>query len=373
MDKKLLKVLRFICIYGVSRTLVKILGRTRLNIRILPFLKFPFYPTSGKTVGIIGGGHHAFSTIAYYLTTSTNAKITFVIDINENAAASFAYAYCVKYFATEDTQIFDYVDSPDVVYISSNHASHTEYAIRFLSYGCDVFIEKPISVNIEQLNMLTNALKDTDKNIYVGYNRPHSRSIRIIKSHLKDSKKYLPFTLSCFVSGHIIPKDHWYLNPAEGSRIVSNLGHWIDLSIHILFWSKELIEYFDVSISYSDKFMPTNNIIVSMISSRHDLINITFTSRCEPFEGVNETINFQQGDLIAKIDDFRSTKIWKDDFYKKYLHWPKNNGHKAAVLQPFGSVSKREWYEIECSTRLILHIEEMVRSETTQSRFKFSK
>ena len=129
----------------------------------------------------------------------------------------------------------------------------------------------------------------------------------------------------------------------------------------------------NVAISYSDLSTPSDNIVISIVSSKHDLINITFTSRSEPFEGVNETINFQQGAVIVKIDDFRSTKIWKDDFYKKYYHWPKNNGHKATVLQPFGSVSKREWNEIEWSTRLMLHIEEMVISGTTQSSFKLSK
>ena len=79
MNKKLLKVCRFIFIYGIARTLVKILGRTRLKIRLWLFLKFPFYHSSGKTVGIIGCGHHAFSSIAYFLTKSTNSKISFVI------------------------------------------------------------------------------------------------------------------------------------------------------------------------------------------------------------------------------------------------------------------------------------------------------
>jgi hypothetical protein len=97
---------------------------------------------------------------------------------------------------------------------------------------------------------------------------------------------------------------------------------------------------------------------------------MTFTSRSEPFEGVNETINFQHNDLIAKIDDFRTTKIWKNSLYEKHSHWPKNNGHKASVLQPFVSTQRREWDEIEYSARLMLHIEEMVISRTTNKIFR---
>ncbi len=96
---------------------------------------------------------------------------------------------------------------------------------------------------------------------------------------------------------------------------------------------------------------------------------MTFTSRSEPFEGVNESINFQQDELIAKIDDFRVTKIWRDNYYKKIIHWPKNNGHKTAVLQPFNSEVIRSWEEIENSTMLMLHIENMVSSQESKSRF----
>ena len=34
-----------------------------------------------------------------------------------------------------------------------------------------------------------------------------------------------------------------------------------------------------------------------------------FSTRGEPFDGVNETLNIQQGELIAKIDDFQRMKI----------------------------------------------------------------
>jgi predicted dehydrogenase len=256
---------------------------------------------------------------------------------------------------------------PDVIYISSNHASHVQYAVQFLEYGCDVFIEKPIAINTKQLNMLTDAVNKTTQNIYVGYNRPHSPALKIIKDYYINDQK--PFTLSCFVSGHFIPEDHWYRDKSEGTRVVSNLGHWLDLSIYILSWSSTLPEYLDVTITYSDINMPSDNIAIAMTSSNHDLINITFTSRGEPFEGVSEMINFQKDNLNAQIEDYRVTKIWKDSSYKKYKHWPKNNGHKKTVLQPFGSAVKREWSEIELSTRLMLHVEGMVVSNLIKKRF----
>lgn len=366
-NQDLYKVLRFVRIYGVFRTLSKVVGRLRPRLKFWAILKFPFYSTNGKKVGLVGCGHHAFSSIAYYLTTSTNCKIVFAMDTDKEASSSLSYAYN----SIDMGSLFNIEKigntNPDIVYISSNHASHTQYAIEFLERGCDVFIEKPISINNEQLKALSNTIKNTNQNIYVGYNRPHSPSVKIIKENYIDDGS--PFTLSCFISGHLIPENHWYRNPSEGTRVVSNLGHWLDLSLHMLLWSSKVTKYIDVVISYSDIRTPSDNIAVSMISSNNDLINITFTSRGEPFEGVSEMINFHKDDLIVQIDDHRTTKVWKDMFYKKYNHRPKNNGHKLTVLQPFGSVEFREWDEIELSSKLILHIEQMVISKKTNSRF----
>jgi len=366
-NHKVSKVTRFVKIYGVYRTLSKIIGRLRPKFKFWLILKFPFYSSKGKNIGIVGCGHHAFSSIAYYLSTSTNCKIVFALDTDKKASSSLAYAYnAVDMGDSYNIEKIGNIN-PDIVYISSNHATHAKYAIEFLKLGCDVFIEKPIVISNEQLKDLSAAIKSTNQNIYVGYNRPHSPSIKVIRDHFIDNGS--PFTLSCFISGHLIPDDHWYRNPSEGTRIVSNLGHWLDLSVHILLWSSKVAKYVDVTVSYSNINTPSDNIAVSLISSNNDLINITFTSRGEPFEGVSEMINFNKDDLIVQIDDHRVTKVWDDTFYRKHNHRPKNNGHKLTVLQPFGSVKVREWEEIELSSKLMLHIEQMVTSKETKSRF----
>ena len=229
------KVVRFVKIYGVFRTLSKVFGRLRPKLKFWVIIKFPFYSTKGKMVGLVGCGHHAFSSIAYYLTTSSNCNIVFALDTDSKASSSLAYAYnTIDMGNTYDPNKIGNIN-PDIVYISSNHASHTQYAIQFLERGCDVFIEKPICINNKELSMLSNAIEKTNQNIYVGYNRPHSPSIKIVKDNFIDNGA--PFTLSCFISGQFLSENHWYRNPSEGTRIVSNLGHWIDISVHILLWS----------------------------------------------------------------------------------------------------------------------------------------
>lgn len=364
------KFVRYLTIYGVSRSFIKVLGRTRPNVPLWPMLKFPFYNRNGKTVGIVGAGHHAYSSLAYYLTSCSDARISFVIDIDHRASATLAYAYGSKDMGEKFTPEKFSAAYPEIVYIASNHASHAEYAEQFISNGCDVFIEKPVAIDRSQLMSLSGKVKNSNCKIYAGYNRPHSAAINIIRGNFNHD--FEPLTLSCFVVGHFIPPTHWYRDPSEGTRVVANLGHWIDLATHILSWREFLPEYLDIMVAYSNTETPSDNISISMVSPNHDLVNIVFTSRGEPFEGVNETICFQQGDLLIKIDDFRTTKLWKGSQYKKYRHWPKDNGHRACVLQPFKTGVIRHWGEIEQSTSLMLHVEEMVKSKMTHSRFIFS-
>ncbi len=364
--ENVVKVYRYVKIYGLTRTLVKVLGRLRPQIKLWLFLKFPYYSSNGLRVGIIGCGHHAYSSICFFLTTSTTAQIIFGLDVDRKASSSLAYAYNALDAGSDYDCENNCMNNPDIVYISSNHATHTKYAIDFLRRGCDVYIEKPISINSRELKELKTVISETNGKVYAGYNRPHSPAIKAIRENV--AGKVSPFTLSCFVTGHYLPNDHWYRSPKEGTRIVANLSHWIDLSIHMLHWRKDLPVFLDVSIAYSDIDTPSDNIAVSIVTSKSDLINLTFTSRSEPFEGVNESINFQQGDVIAKVDDFRQTQIWAGAKYRKSSYWTKNNGHKAAVMQPLDSEFRRSWAELELSTVVMLFVEEMVKSGVREKR-----
>ena len=365
---KIKKVIRFIGIYGVTRTLTKIVGRLRLNIPFWLLLSFPNYRRNGKTVGLIGCGHQTYSSLAYYITTNTNFKIVWAYDINENAVASLSKAYRI---IGSHKNLKDNV-TPDIVYIASNHATHTEYAVEYINKGCDVYIEKPISINEEQFRLLSEAIEISKSNIYVGYNRPYSKAVKLLRSHI-DSTSTLAFTLNCFVIGHLIPGDHWYRDPREGSRIVSNLGHWIDLFVHIYYWFNRFPKYLDITICYSNENQPSDNISVNIVSPQNDLISLVFSTRNDPFEGVNETINFQCGEVNAKINDFRQIEIWNEDLYVNKKYFPKDNGHKESALQPKFENEKREWVELETSTRVMLFIEEMVNQKLKNKRFNFIK
>ncbi len=354
------KLLRFAATYGPRRALTKTFGRLRKG-----YWRRPSARGRGPGIGLIGCGQFAFSTIAHFV--RGKARIVACYDTDVTAAASLARMYGVSRVSNSaDELIAD--PAIQVVYIASNHASHADYAKAVLGAGKRVYVEKPIAVSHEQLQTLSGAYRGRRNDIFAGYNRPFSQAIKDIRARLPVPTG--PLTLGCFVSGHRLPPDHWYRYPDEGTRICGNVGHWLDLAVHILSW-RDVPDLWKISIAWSDERYRDDDIAVTLVSERGDLISIVLTARSEPFEGINETINLQWDGVIAKIDDFRSMTIWDNDRRHRHTYWPKDVGHRRAVLQPFGD-AHRNWREVELSTLLMLRIAEMVLSGKQSAEMSFA-
>lgn len=365
--KQLTKVFRYCRIYGLSRTLNKVSGRVR-SFRIFK----PKFLSRKPTIGLIGCGQFQFSTIAFFLSKGITNLFLFCYDVEHEKAKSLATFYKVQRVVEEYEENFNQ-EGTELVYIASNHASHTKYAIEFLKKGIDVYCEKPISVSFDQFDLLLETINKSNAKFYAGYNRPYSPAVQKIRNQvIAKQNTGDKFSLNCFISAHDLPEDHWYRKPEEGTRICGNVGHWLDLMIHIFNWRGYITKTFKVQITYSDLNEPDDNITISITTPQGDLTTITITARSEPFEGINETINFQYDTIIAKIDDFRTLTIWDDEklYCKKYR--PKDVGHKRSVMQPFEK-DNRDLNEVIASTELMLHITEMVRNTVTEKEIELTR
>ena len=361
MKSKLRKIYRFFKIYGLGRAYIKVFGRLRKT----PLIRLPLsYRSHKKEIAIVGTGQFSFATIGYYLKKNRGNCTVGVYDIDRENASTYANYYNTKVFSSVDELISD--ERVKIVYIASNHASHTDYAIKALNAHKIVYVEKPISVTGEQFSRLIKATKN--KSLYVGYNRPFSPAIIEVRNYLNFSKR-TPLSLSCFVTGHKLEENHWYRDYKEGTRVCGNIGHWLDLAINIL-KTVGLPNEISVTITSSDQEAKDDNVAITMVTDEMDLITVILTSREEPFEGINESINIQYSDLIVKIDDFRRMTIWNGEKLVKKRFFRKNVGHENAILQPFSKSNERDFSEVEISTRLMLEITHAIRSDKSNFIFQ---
>ena len=158
-----LKFFRYIWIYGLTRTIVKAIGRLNIYfpLWIFTYIKIPH--NNKKNVAIIGCGQFSFSTITFFLSQSNKVSIKWCSDQSMEAARLLSKSYGIKKIYKKDEINYDNIDT---VYIATNHSSHCEYAINSLEANCHVYVEKPLVTSWDQFERLKKA-KEQVKKIYL--------------------------------------------------------------------------------------------------------------------------------------------------------------------------------------------------------------
>jgi predicted dehydrogenase len=329
---KIKKTLRYIRLYGISRTFIKVQGQFHMNRNYNNLPKLNSHKSnSSSNIGIIGCGNFAFSNIAYYLSKNKKKCIRGVMDIDINKSASLAFYYDALYYTDDVNKIIN-DDKINLVYISSNHASHAEYALLCISKGKSVHIEKPHVVNFDQLYRLNEIMRiNSNVNVFLGFNRTRSPLFQKLIHELK--KEQGPSMINWFIAGHDIPDDHWYFQEKEGGRVLGNLCHWTDLTLQLV----GIDNAFPCKITSTAPLNSKSDFVFSILFSDRSCATITFSAKGHSFEGVKEVLNLHKGNLIGNITDFRTLKIDIIDkkINKKILY--RDHGHKENILNSFNS------------------------------------
>ena len=358
------KLWRSARLYGARRAYVKALGRLDWPLPAVPWAR-----DRERDVLLAGCGQFGFATISFFLAAQLGNRFAACFDTDRNRAERTRRAYRYAGIAERFEDLLQ-VEGGRYLYIASNHASHAEYAIAGLRAGKSVYVEKPIAVDLDQLARLWQEAGNHPDRIYCGYNRPFSRAVELLRGELPRGDG--PMTLSCFIAGHVIAEDHWYRDPREGTRVCGNLGHWLDLAVHLVSL-RDLPDEWRIQIAYSNRDVRDDDLGVSLCSESGDLVTLTLTARAEPFEGINESISLQHGDLMAKIDDFRRMTLWRGERRRSRSFRPKDVGHRRAILQPFDEETafRRDFEEVVSSSLLTLCIADMVRAGECEKTFSF--
>lgn len=330
---KIKKAVRYIQIYGVSRTLVKIRGQYHTYARTAstPKLKANVFHKNAS-IGIIGCGNFSYCNIAYYLQMERKGLLRWVMDTNLSKALSLCGAYKSSGYTDVLTDI---TSDPNVklVYIASNHASHAEYAISCLENGKDIHIEKPHIVNRDQLYRLLAAINlYKERRVFLGFNRPRSRLFKKLISAVSEQEG--PLMINWFIAGHEIPADHWYYDESEGGRIMGNLCHWTDLTLRLVGINKA----FPCVIKPNSPTDAKSDFVFSVLFADNSCASITFSAKGHTFEGVREVLNLHRGSLIANLTDFQSLRLEVSDKSVVTKLFYRDHGHKDNILNSLFAV-----------------------------------
>ena len=326
---KLRKALRYVRLYGVRRTLIKVRGQYHMAKLYQTRPGNHVQRNSKAHIGLIGCGNYGFSVIAYYLTRNYGQVIRGCMDADVNRAASMFEKYGASYYTSDADEII--ADrNITLVFIASNHASHAEYAIKALQAGKDVHIEKPHVVRHEQLVRLCAAQRAGPGRILsIGFNRPGSPLGKRMRELLWREDGEL--MQNWFIAGHEISPDHWYFLPEEGGRILGNLCHWTDLTYQMMPPERR----YPIRITPTRSVRSDCDIAVTYVFGDGSIAALTFSAKGHAFEGVKERYAAHRGSTLLAMDDFQ--RLVADVGPKKEVHslWTRDHGHEESIKSTY--------------------------------------
>ena len=118
------KLYRYTKLYGLKRTIVKAAGRSQKVFLKWALFRFNFSRKKSK-VSLIGCGQFGFSTISYFLHRSGKVSFNHCYDIDESKQKFASQFWGYK---PSGLDVINTAEESDIVYIASNHHSHTDYA-----------------------------------------------------------------------------------------------------------------------------------------------------------------------------------------------------------------------------------------------------
>ena len=349
---KVKKFLRYLRLYGPSRTIAKVRGQYHMQ-RLSSAGAFSS-KESGKSVAIVGCGNYSYNVIAYYLLREKGHVIRCTMDVSESRARSLALRTNANYSTTDIEKVLE-DENVELVYIASNHATHAEYAIKFIEAGKHVHIEKPHVVNQDQLTRLVKAMSHSTAKVRMGFNRPSSRFGQKILDLMNNQPG--ASMINWFIAGHEIDPSHWYFHPEEGGRVLGNLCHWTDFSFHQLGG----IEAFPITIYPVVAEKSDCDISVSLVGDDSSIATITFSAKGHTFEGVREKLNVHKGNLLLTMSDYETLRVDLVDKKRVYRNLFRDHGHRNNILNSYSMLNTGPGESIEyvfASAKLFLAVKD---------------
>lgn len=177
-------------------------------------------------VGIIGAGNFTSAMILPCL-KKADASIKYISSSNGLSGTILAKKYSIANSTTDNKNIF--LDNEvDLVIITTRHNSHASLVKQALNAGKNVFVEKPLALNRNELNEIIDVYKNSNKSLTVGFNRRFSPITVKIKQILGNVDS--PINIVATMNAGFVPANSWIHDlEVGGGRIIGEACHFIDL------------------------------------------------------------------------------------------------------------------------------------------------
>ena len=250
-------------------------------------------------VAFIGAGSYAKNFLIPEVKKLKEVKLVAVATSRGESAKSSAQNFGFSLYTTDYSEILK-MDEVDVVFVVTTHATHGKITLEALKTGKAVFVEKPLTVYLEELEEVESFLSKKGGYFTVGFNRRFSPHTEFLKKFLKR-----PYQLNYLVDAGKIDEKHWIYR--EGGRIIGEAIHFVD---YALFLAGAERPNFFISESGDGGVMVLKWADGSVATITYG----TFGGKLK-----KEEITLMCGGKTVKIEDFRLSYSGKEKFKTPFI------------------------------------------------------
>jgi predicted dehydrogenase len=194
-------------------------------------VKEPFETRSSKSetrVGFIGAGNFAQGFLLP--TLKENAKLIAVANQSGASAEDARSKFGFERASTDSNEVIGASDV-NTIFIATRHGEHASLAAQSLRAGKNVFVEKPLALNYEELRDVAAAYQASGRKLMVGFNRRFAPLMRKAKEFFDQAAPKMIFYR---INAGPLPRSHWTQDEEEGGgRIIGEVCHFVDTAAYL--------------------------------------------------------------------------------------------------------------------------------------------
>jgi predicted dehydrogenase/threonine dehydrogenase-like Zn-dependent dehydrogenase len=191
-------------------------------------------PTGEPVLGVLGAGNYANAVFLPMIKKAGGCRLHSIASANGLTARHAASKYGFQFAASNDDEI---LADPDIntVVILTRHNHHARQSLAALKNGKNVFCEKPLAINLEELDEISEVLLNPQQAspiLSVGFNRRFAPLAVQMRDFIRRSSE--PLFIHYRVNAGFLPLTHWLHDVTQGGgRIIGEGCHFIDFLTYL--------------------------------------------------------------------------------------------------------------------------------------------
>jgi predicted dehydrogenase len=204
----------------------------RLELRPPQMARGITHTRSGKVrIGWIGAGSFSRAKLLPALRKLDNVEMMGLANGTGLSASRVGKSFGFQYCSTDASEVL-HDSNIDAVFIGTRHHLHGPMVMAALESGKHVFVEKPLCVNEQELDVISRLYARSDRLLCAGFNRRFSPFAKQCKEFFSQGRGPLSFIYR--VNAGRVPEGHWSQDLEQGhGRVIGEICHFVDLFAYL--------------------------------------------------------------------------------------------------------------------------------------------